>query len=352
MSEGKKPSGKRVNRTQVKKSKRLSSIRKIVEESSVRKPLELWAIESEKDRLNWLNKPRLHTAVFEQLRRDEEIEKALAAHRASFKDSGDAEKFASQKEKRQKEVDAITRSLNWSPERLSRFMDAVIAYRKSATIQNYLSIRREFPEVEIEVGEFGGLDALFSLEGDFRKQGIEPDLIAGALDGVEPRVDKLCLRLLELLAERDNLPKSGPGSIQLRRSAISSVAVNYLIVTILEAYDWSEDTSRIPASLVVLIRHQLCGTNPDLEKEYRSRERKKNVAIGIAQFLEPGEQLSINRLKSFAGVPRTTAARWLNDPSFKRWLDFARGRPWEALSKSKQGLKTAWSAFRECCPTK
>lgn len=295
--------------------------------------LDAWAIRAAQKRSEWLIKPRLHTAVFEQTRRDEEFEKVLTTNKAAFKDKSDAEAFARQKEKRQQEIDATIRSLGWSLERLKSFIDAVVTYRGDANIQNYLSIRQKFPEVEIQVSRFGGIDPLFALEADFKDQGINPDLIAGALDGDEPSVDSLCLRLLELLSEREGLPKKGPGSIDRRRKAISDATVNYLISTILESYDWNEDVYRVPASLVVLIRHQLCGVQPDLDAEYRLRERKKNVAMAVAQELKPNERLSINKLKLLAGFPRTTAARWLSDPYFQRWLDFGRRRPWEELTR-------------------
>lgn len=293
--------------------------------------LDAWAARAQRERLQWLNKPRLHTAIFAEARRDEELERLLATNGANFKNKNDAEVFARQKEKRQQEIDAEVGLLGWSLERLNLFTDAVVAYRANASIQNYLSIRREFPEVEIQVARFGGIDALFSLEGDFRDQGISPDLIAGALDGDEPSVDALCLRLLELLVERDKLPKSGRGFIDQRRKAISDATVSYLITTILEAYDWNEETYRIPASLVVLIRHQVCGAQPDLDAEYRLRERKKQVAMAIAQHLKEDERLSINKLKLLAGIPRTTAARWIGDPDFRSWLDWARKRAKEGL---------------------
>lgn len=293
--------------------------------------LDAWAVKAERERSEWLNKPRLHTALFEEVRRDEELVKLLVVNKARFKDEKDAEIFARQKEKRQKEIDARIGSLGWPPERLELFKDAVVAYRKDATIQNYLSIRQTFPEIEIQVARFGGIDALFSLEGDFKAQGINPDLIAGALDSNEPSIDALCLRLLELLAERDKLPKGGAGYIDQRRKAVSDTSVDYLIATMLEAYDWNEDVYRVPASLVVLIRHQLCGTRPDLDVEYRLRERKQNVAIAVAESLKPDERLSINKLKLLSGISRTTAARWLSDPYFQRWFDWGRKRVAEGL---------------------
>lgn len=286
--------------------------------------LDASAARAQQERLHWLNKPRLHTAIFAEARRDEELEELLANNGANFKDKNDAEVFARQKEKRRHEINAKIGLLGWSLERLNSFTDAVVAYRENASIQNYLSIRREFPEVEIQVARFGGIEALFALEADFKDQGINPNLIAGALDGDEPSVDALCLRLLELISERDELPKNGPGYIERRRSAISDASISYLITTILEAYDWNEDVYRVPASLVVLIRHQLCGLRPDLEVEYKLREHKKNVAMAAARLLKPDERLSINKLKELAGISRTTAARWLGDPSFQRWLDFSR----------------------------
>jgi hypothetical protein len=298
--------------------------------------LDSWAAKAELERSEWLNKPRLHTAIFEEFRRDNEIEKLIAAKRATFKDEGQTEAFARKKEKRQQEIHAKIGSLGWSSEKTELFIDAVVAYRKNASIENYLFIRQKFPEVEIQVAQFGGIEALFALQADFKDQGINPDLIAGALDGVEASVDALCLRLLELLLEREKLPKKGPGSIDRRRKAISDASVSYLITTILEAYDWNEDVYRVPASLVVLIRHQLCGGQPDLETEYRLRERKKNVAIAVAQELKPDERLSINKLKAVAGIPRTTAARWLNDTDFQGWLDFGRKQPWKELFKGSQ----------------
>ncbi len=298
--------------------------------------LDAWAAKADRERSKWLNRPRLHTAIFEEARRDEELEKLLATNGAAFKDKKDAEVFARQKEKSQQNVHASIGSLGWPSERLESFIDAVVAYRRDASIQNYLFIRQKFPEVEIQVPRFGGIDPLFALEADFRNQGINPNLIAGALDGDEPSVDALCLRLLELLLEREKLPKTGQGSIDRRRKAISDAFVNYLITTTLEAYDWNEDVYRVPASLVVLIRNQLCGSTPDLHAEFRLREHKQNVAIAVAQQLKRDERLSINKLKQLAGIPRTTAARWLNDPYFQRWLDFGREQPWKGLLKKNR----------------
>jgi hypothetical protein len=268
-----------------------------------------------------LNRPRLHTAVFEEAWQDDEYEKLLASSNGVLEN---AEIFARQKETRRRRIDQITTSLGWSPERTKLFTKRVVTYRRNPSIENYLRVRREFPEVEIQVARFGGIDALFTLEKEFEKQGIDPHLVAGALDADEPSIDALCLCLLELVTARDRLPKSGPGHVDKRRAAISEPTVKYLISTMLEAFDRNDGMTRVPASLVVLIRHQLCGEMPDLDMEVRLRERQERAALAVAHFLKPGERLSINKLKKWAGIPRSTAARWIADPHFQSRLNTGR----------------------------
>lgn len=209
------------------------------------------------------------------------------------------------------------------------FKHAIAGYRREPTLENYLRVRQKFPEVEIQIALFGGIDPLFELEPEFQKQDIDPQLIAASLDGDEPSIDALCLRLMECLVAREKISNRERGHIQKRRAAISDAMVNYLIVTILESFDWNEMEFRIPASLVILIRHQITGSNPDLHTTYLARQRLHNVAIFVAQNLKPDETLSINKLASFAGVTRSTAARWLKNKEFKGWLESA--RKWDTL---------------------
>jgi hypothetical protein len=248
---------------------------------------EAWQERAEQKRNDWLLRPRLHTARIEEKKR---------------------------------KVGELAKQLGWSNERLALFTKLVVEYRQQHSIEAYLRVRREFPEVEIQVGHFGGIDALFSLEEEFKRQGLDPRLIAAALDSNEPAIDALSLRLLELLVARDKLPKDGPGHIEQRRNAISDGVVNYLITMMLEGYDWhDEEMFRVPASLVVLIRHQLCGPNPDLHATYLSREKRKSMAFAIGH-LKPGEELSVRKLARMAGIPPPTAARWLKDESFRSGL--------------------------------
>jgi hypothetical protein len=285
------------------------------------------------ERLAWLRRPRLHTAVFADAWRDDQIADECAKHGAVIVEP---ELFQRKRDNQRKEIERTTKNLGWSNERLAVFKQLVVAHRREPTIENYVRVRRTFPEVEIQISQFAGIEMLFALEDNFKKVGIDPNLIGAALDADEPSIDALCLHLLELLIARSRLPKDGPKHIEKRRNAISDSTVNYLISEMLEALDWHDETFRIPASLVVLIRHQLCAVKPDLHEEYLSRERRHNAALTLAQTLKPNERLSINKLAATLGIPRSTAARWLGDKDFQQWLET--GRKWVAEGVFERGI--------------
>jgi hypothetical protein len=265
-----------------------------------------------KGRVSWLSRPQLHTPTFAMVAREEEI---IGQGGAILSSDDPAQ-----------ETEEVAKKLGWSNHRLDIFTQVAAAYHRTPTIENYVRVRRLFPEVEIQVGQFGGIEALFALESTFRKQGINPDLVGATLDGDEPSIDALCLHLLESLIIRGNLPKDGPGYIKKRRNAISDTTVNYLISEMLEALYSHDSQFRIPASLVVLIRYQLCGLKPDLYEEYLSHAKRENVALTAAHRLKAGERLSINKLVEFTGIPRSTAARWLADRNFQNLLESFRKR--------------------------
>jgi hypothetical protein len=290
------------------------------------------------ERSAWLRRPRLHTAVFAEAWKDEQIADECAKRGAVIVEP---ELFQRKRDNENKEIEQLTENLGWSNERLALFKQLVVAYRREPTIENYVRVRRSFPEVEIQISQFTGPEMLFALEHNLKKVGIDPNLIAAALDADEPSIDALCLHLLELLIARGKLPRDGPKHIEKRRNAISDSTVNYLISEMLEALDWHDEMFRIPASLVVLIRHQLCALKPDLHEECLSRERRHNAALVLGQTLKPNERVSINRLATTLGIPRSTAARWLADKDFQQWLET--GRKWGAEGVFQSG----WEARKK-----
>jgi hypothetical protein len=272
------------------------------------------------DRLAWLRRPRVHTAAFEDPPQHVQELPEITA-------------------KRTRKQSELSQMLGWSDERLAMFKQLVVTYRQEPSIENYLSIRREFPELEIQIARFGGIEMLFALAKEFEKQGVNPDVVAAALDANEHSIDALSLCLIERLVARGALPTDGPGHIEKRRAAIGDATVNFLIATMLEMLDWYGETVRVPASLIVLIREQLCASNPDLYEAYLSREKRERAAFLAAQCLQPGEKISVRRLMELTGTRRMTAARWLRDPDFRRALEDYQSEPF------KQALEVARKRF-------
>jgi len=212
-----------------------------------------------------------------------------------------------------------------SDARLTLFKERVSAYQEKPSLENYLRLRRDIPDAEIDVALFGGLDPLFALAEELVKHGIDPILVAGALDASEPAIDELSLRLMECLVARGKLSDTGPGHIEQRRNAISDTLINYLIVIMLEAMEWNESNPIVvPSSLIVLIRDRLCGEFPDLRKTYLSREARDRAALLVANRFRPDETLSVRKLAALAGTSRGTAARWLADPEFQHHVTLCR----------------------------
>ena len=175
--------------------------------------------------------------------------------------------IAKEQEEIAKEQEYVTVRLGWSKKRLSSFQKLFAEYQRSSSITTYLKIRRAFPEVEIYVRRFLTHTMVFeeAFEDDLKRLRIDKYLIRRLNYGPdEPALDALCLRLLELLVERDALPKNGPNHIDQRRTAISDAFLNYVITIILELFERPDDVRYIPSSLVLLMRRLLCGENPDL----------------------------------------------------------------------------------------
>ena len=283
-------------------------------------------------RIAWLRRPQIHPSMFEEPRENEvEVE------------------TAEQVAERARKVNELTKKLGLSEERLALLKELVLGYEKNPTVANYLQIRHQFPEAEIQVGYFGGIEALFALEKAFASQGIDPMLIAGVLDGNEPGIDALCLRLLELLASKDKLPNEGPGFIAKRRQAISDATINYLIVEILEGLERRDDSVRIPASLILLIRERLCGSNPDLHQSYLTRERFRQAVFNAGlNFPQTGKPISIRKLAAAAGVSRATAARWRAHKDFPRFFEWGSSyAASEDFAQSKETIEKRYALGRE-----
>jgi hypothetical protein len=292
-------------------------------QSAAKEKLQQRNEQAHKAREAWLSMPRLHLAVFDDLAEAERIAEDPRVRSASPEVKRTIRRQKTDRELKAKEA---VKMCGWTAQRFNDFKKLALAFRKEPSIEHYVAIRTDFPELDIQIEMSAGLDALFAMEDKFKRYGIDPQLIAGAMDGSERYIDRLCLTVMKCIVAREGI--SGPGAYQRRRAAISDAMVNYLIAFMLEGLDWCEDEVRMPASLILLIRHQLGPLKGEFHKEYESRESMRQAAWIAGQQLKPTEKLSINRLIKLASsadspISRSTAARWLKNPEFQHRLEFS-----------------------------
>lgn len=199
------------------------------------------------------------------------------------------------------------------------------AYKDAPTIENYLKLRLENPDAEIEIAATNGLDWLFANEKLLVENGIEPRLFAKSLDANSDAISKLSLLLLEKLIHRSRMEGGGETHIISRGKGISDSFVNYICAVMLDALSWNDDLY-IPRDLILLLRHQLLGSEePAQLKLLKSHQLEHQIGMIGAQFLERGKTPSTRDIATVLGVNASTISRIfpgaaLLDES-QKWLD-------------------------------
>ena len=182
-------------------------------------------------------------------------------------------------------------------------------FKANPTIENYVKLRRENPNEEIEVAITGGLEWLFANEQLVKDFDIPPQLVASALDADPASISELSLRLMERLIERKEAEKSGKTHLVSRRGAIGDSLVNYLINMMLDSLDWNDEL-HIPRDLIVLIRHQIGGETSDWEKKLAIHENQSKAVWVALHLSQEGRDLSYRAIGKELGVNATTVMRW------------------------------------------
>ncbi len=185
-------------------------------------------------------------------------------------------------------------------------------YKADPTIENYVRLRRQFPDAEIEIATTGGIEFLFSQEKELLSYGINPRIVAGVLDADLNAQADLSLKLLELLIERKEKEKSGATHVVSRKQAISDTFVNYLIAESLDALSWN-DEPEISRELIVLIKHQLGSISSQYDVEEAKRAKKFKAQLIAAQIAAKGETPTYRKIGRIMGVQASTVMRWFPD---------------------------------------
>lgn len=214
---------------------------------------------------------------------------------------------------------------NFGSEEGGGFNEISKAYKASPSIENYLKLRKENPQGEIEISIGGGIETLFFMQKELSRYGIDVKLMAGVLDADQGAISTVSLHMLSSLANRDELRRSGRTHLARRRAAIPDKLIDWFINTALGAMSWT-DEMQINRDLIVLIRERLGGSKTFYEEASKSNELKRNASVIAGQLLAQGLPSSIRATAKILGVAPSTVKRWFEPGEFEKERDF-----WAAL---------------------
>lgn len=189
-------------------------------------------------------------------------------------------------------------------------------FKSDPTIENYVALRRENPDEEIEVAIFGGLDPWIALKDKRRDElklsGIKSSLLLNVMDADEAAISELSLQLLEKLIERKKLQKNGETHLVGRDAAISDALIDYLIKCMLDAMEWTGSLT-IPRDLIVLIRERLGGPSSKYRVDAEIKMHRDSAKLIAARFLAAGKKPTFRLIGKALGVDASTVKRWFPD---------------------------------------
>ena len=189
-------------------------------------------------------------------------------------------------------------------------------YKQNPTLENYLNLRTAHPNTEIEIGIHGGIDPLFHIEPELQKFGIDPGMVAGAMDANTDDISQLSLQLIGTLVSRERFAKSGETHLgRGNRELIPEQLIDWLIACFLDSLSWNNET-RIPRDLIVLIRYRLLGERPAIYAGFEKYLGKKRALEIAAQCIARRETVSIRSIAKFLLIEPSTISRWFPDGDF------------------------------------
>jgi len=206
------------------------------------------------------------------------------------------------------------------------------AYKKNPSIEQYVQLRRNKPNAEIEISVIGGMDQLFFLEAELRKYGFDPSRVASVMDADQEAISELSLQLMEKLIEAKALSKKGKSHLARRGLAVPDKLINWLITCMLDSLSWN-DHLHIPRDLIVLIRERLGGSNPEYEKTSNAHQMRWAALTIGGQLQARGINPSFRMLAGILNVAPSTVKRWFPNGEFtvevervSHWFD-ENGKP-------------------------
>ena len=198
----------------------------------------------------------------------------------------------------------------------SEFNELWHEYREAPSLENFLEMRAKHPGVEFDVSLHGGIDWLIASKDWLEELGIEPQLMAGALDATPSAVQQVSTRIIQLLIDRQRLLNDGQTHVVSRQKAISDETVNHLIAVLLDAQSWSGSMTLTP-ELIVLIRHQLGTDNSPIAEKTEKHQMRKRCVWVAGQLKAMGQPYSMRSVAKILNLAPSTISRWYSDAEFQ-----------------------------------
>ena len=212
-----------------------------------------------------------------------------------------------------------------------------IAYRENPSLAAYVRLRRCCPNHQIDFYEGFSVDGLEWVSGreEFDRFDIPAETAYAAVTGECAAISELCLRVMELLVERDDFKKTGKTHAVSRGEVISDVFVNTLISYMLAGLAFSQHFHVNP-DLMMLTSHQLSDGATRLKKKRTKVLNWLEIMDVACDLQKKGIEPTYRAIAKVMGVAPTTVMR--SFPS--SLLDPVKaGRVWVSVNKSPEARR-------------
>lgn len=205
------------------------------------------------------------------------------------------------------------------------FNSASRAFKENPTIENYVYLRKKYPNEIVQVAISSSLEWVWGNQDILATFNIPVSLLVDVLDADLDAISDLSLLLLQRIIERKEIVSSGQTHAISRGLVISDGLINYLVNMMLDALDWN-DNLELPRDLIVLLRERIGGEVSDWDKKRKVDDQKMKAVIAVMEIYGSGEVPSYRKIAEKLGVNATTVMRWwsFDKEVFQKLMNLAR----------------------------
>ncbi len=115
------------------------------------------------------------------------------------------------------------------------------AYKANPTLENYLALRKKYPDAEIEVAIHGGIDQLFFMEPELARFGIAAADFASVFDANPDAISHFSLFFMERYLGSKVAKKGGETHLARRGLVAPDKLIDWFITCALNSLSWTDE---------------------------------------------------------------------------------------------------------------